>query len=267
MLRLEKSSNNQEITVHLNVKEGFFNRAMCIGVMCALAFHLIAFSLFHIRPFPIISSYIFPPLNVETDHLPNSAHIELFNQPIAYNDSLIPPHPTPSLPVASDLISESTSRYQIPYLPMTSFFNAKEAQTFTSIPPLASIPYKPIRYIISGDLSQRPLKQEGGSNWNNVVWMKETGKLRYFLVKFSVRIKPETGTIFWYEKTLSSGQKEVDRYAEDILLHIYFNPNDIYEHLSGYIDVLITLGEEKTIDDLKKNNFKLVPLDSHSFYL
>jgi hypothetical protein len=264
MLRVKKSWSTQDVTLYLKERERFFSRSLCTGLSLALIFHAIAFLTFYIKPFNPGPSWVFPSLNVEADIFDQGREVAFLDEELIDHDFLSPPNPIPSLPSVDELYGVQ-SRYGFlgegfidqaldrdrSAPPLPTFFTVMEPSAIseTSLPYIESICYQPIEILISGDLAERPLLMtEELSKLKELRQVKGKKKLCYFSINYAVRIQPETGEVFWYERTQTSGVKEIDQVAESVLQHIKFMPSGIYEHISGIVTINIIRPENKKIE-------------------
>ena len=113
MLKLEKSSNSDSITIRIREKEHFFNSLFLKALAIALLFHFSALILFQVTPFSLTSTFVFPPVQVQS-HLEKKGISTLVVDPVVEEKvppppfSIIPPLYSMTLPIESSLAPSLT---------------------------------------------------------------------------------------------------------------------------------------------------------------
>lgn len=222
MLKLEKGSD--DIHIRIREKERFFNSLFLKALAAALLFHVLFFVVFQIRPFKMNSTFLFPPVKVQTEKPSHIAIQKELNDEIA----LLPPPP-----------------YAILY-PQENFKGLKEDPKRVSLPDFQAenellIAFQPqkvdkpkIQLFLSGNIATL--------NWIFPKTIDE--KIAVFphmdplFVKYQILVDHEQGIIYWYEKIQSSGSPIIDQETEQVLLDMR-TEGMIPFHLSGTIDFAI----------------------------
>lgn len=227
MLKLEKDTRRSHITVSLRAREPFFNSILLKALSFAIILHLGALFLFHIRPFKLMSSFLFPPVQVQTNHelLPSPSLSLIPAEESKEKNFLIPPLPTTGLPPSLPLSLSFSSNENLAASSLTHslFSDLEHDQWPLTQPEYQKIAlHKPaVSLISSGDLAQLPII-ESDPRLENTVQLKTPGQDPFF-VTYHVRVDEKSGTIFWYERTQPSGLAEIDGLTEEMLLNLRFD--------------------------------------------
>lgn len=245
MLKLEKSK--RDLVISFRIQDHFFTPTLLKALCLALAFHLGGFLIFQIQPFKITSSFIFPPINVQS--LPASdtlISLEKNNFPLIDDNTSEIPQPLflfPSVPKTIDYEGVTFSNLtEKTVLPSSSII---QNILFPYVVPNLPLSYHPLTFIIAGNLAQRILTSDV-LPYSQIVWKTDKTIQTYSLL-YQVQIDPLKGEIIWYEKKHSAGLREVDQWAEKQLLNLKFSPDSKYEFLEGEIGIVIRLDPDKTL--------------------
>lgn len=251
MLKLEKSKD-RDIAIRLKEQDRFFTKMLWKALGLALAFHLSAILFFHIQPFKLTSSFIFPPINVQSLPMWDShATLESEQQIEPLDDLSTAPQIGIEFPHVPEMLQESTNKFTVLSEGSIPSFSVLERSALPiQISSSIDTFYNPISIYISGNIAQRPLINKIDSIFTKEKWMKQ-GDLHYYAIKYLVQLDPESGEIFWYDRKKSSGLNELDRWSEEKLLTLKFLPNSNFEHLVGEVDFFVTLDDQKSVYDLR----------------
>lgn len=224
MLRLAKAKKSQEIVISLREREGFLTKALLQAFALALFIHMSGFLLFQVQPFKLTSSYIFAPVNVEIPVI--DGHLEL----------------------SKELIKEDLAFLELPSIIFETPKEALVIDDLSILPMLTQVDYhstlqipyeyKPIQIMISGQLAQRPLKEQMDEG---VAVAASPEKVSAEMMQYQVQVDPYTGEIIWYKKT--KGSEEFLELSEGLLSKLRFETDHTFEHIVG--EVTFILQKEK----------------------
>ncbi|WP_068469135.1 hypothetical protein [Candidatus Protochlamydia phocaeensis] len=230
MLKLEKSSPHDSIDVCLREREGLFNLLFVKALALALLVHVGAFLLFHIQPFKLISTFVFPPVHVQMEPSPLLSAPLLLQQT---NEEAFDFSPPPLLLPRDPLLSSFPSQQalDLPNAPPSSFA-ALEQHYWPSLMSPPPVVKKPVmRLFVSGDLAAHSLLYQSPLLKKEI----ETPPLLPLYATYQVRVEKEQGTIFWYDRLQSSGDPAFDRLAEHVLLDLQFETDFTAPILTGML--------------------------------
>ncbi len=254
MLKLEKLSNALGLTLRLRERENFFNPQLLKALAIALFLHLGGLLLFHVSPFQFSSSFVFPPIQVQSDHALSHA----ISTKITLNapeQEEFPFPPLRLLPPAIDWIHMPLESSLEPSLALNlNTLQYREENVWPIWHSPLSIPLEEplIQLTIAGDLAEYPL-QSSDPKLNQMHRLSEDSPL-YHEVIFQVQLDGRKGEIFWYERVHSSGNKKMDRLAEQMLLSLRFASPKTKEFVSGKLHFAISDLVDKTTNDLNDRN-------------
>jgi len=237
MLRLEKGRRSDPVAIRLRQKDRLFTRTFTVALAIAVTFHLSLFVLFKIQPFNMGSSYRFPPVSVESA-LPNTSHIALeINKNQDDEDVWLLLRDNPVMPKQdAELFRDKESRDA---LALPSSFIALE-ERYIGVPSTATAEStRRLQLFVSGPLSARELL----SRVPESIIPTNGKKLTSLEARYQVQIDPETGSLFWYDKSVSTGQMEIDVQLEKILSTLRFSTEPLLEHLTGEIHFIMMVDE------------------------
>lgn len=222
MLKLEK--NSAEIHISFREKEKFFNSLFLKALAAALFFHFIFLLVFQIQPFKTDSTFLFPPVKVETEFA-SEAILQKEDEELAMLTP--PPYGLISVKKTPQDLMLHSSMESLPEL------ISAESMILTSLsPPTVEVPK--VQIFVSGDLANQAWTLPGKIEKAHVALDADP-----LFVKYRVQADENKGEIFWFELLKSSGSVFVDRQAEKMLLHLQFNPGKDLANLNGVIDFVI----------------------------
>ena len=224
MLRLQKSSNGEQIHLTLRENEKFFNSLFLKALAVALGFHLAGFLLFTIQPFTFTSSFLFPPIAVQTD---------LGSTSIA--QSQLETHEIPlSKPPFTVMYPKDSSRFKKEILDTSAFLNLQTRRQST--PSTQTVEKPRIRIIVSGELAHLTFELED-AHLNELVLVpidKDPQTIQYAVI-----IHEKTGEVFWYERLKTSESTYLDSIVETTLLNLKFKVDGTLDVKKGQINFII----------------------------
>lgn len=233
MLKLERTVNSAQLAIQVREREPFFHPLLLQALAYALILHFGALLLFHVTPFSASSSFLYPPVHVQSDtpHLDVAAAI-----PEEWSKDFIPPPPLPSLPFMdwNSFLSDSLLTPSKTWEPES--LRGVEKQIWPEWEtPLSMVFQEPrIRLSISGELAEVPLIQ-GSPLLDELQPISSHPDPAY--VSFQVLMNERTGEIFWFERTESSKQQAINQQAEKIVLDLRFTPHPSrHESVQGVLD-------------------------------
>lgn len=219
MLKLEKTSSLTNLTIRWREREHFFEPRLLQAFTIALLLHCGAMLIFHIAPINFSSTFRFPPIQVVSD-VPTPALVLI--DPLLY-DEMGPPPPRfiPTL----DWITLPPPLTWLPVeLPDRQAFQFLEERLWPSWVPLPpkSLEKPLIEFTFSGELANHSLISIDPLLDRKVPL--SAALLSPLYVRYRAQME-STGTLFWYERTLSSGVEAVDHLTETLLQNFRFaNP-------------------------------------------
>jgi hypothetical protein len=236
MLKIEKTSQLSGLTVRVRLreKERFFEPPLLKALAIALALHCTALLLFHVTPFALSSTFVFPPVHVQSDQ-PLQGVSALVSPNVEENDELMPP--PPSLIPALDWLSLSQESTLVASLSLDpDAFQSLEERLWPKFwePFSLKLEEPRIQLVISGDLAELPLIAKDPL-LDEMQPFSPHASPTY--VTYQVQID-EKGEIFWYELLQSSGA-EVDRLTENILLSLRFDSVPSKAFTTGTLNFLV----------------------------
>lgn len=233
MLKLEKSRDSG-IAIRLRPKERFFEPTLIKAFALALLLHLGGLALFHIAPFSMSSSFLFPPIQVQSQVNRAISAITYHSNEHAENSFILPP-----LPLIPSLDLETSA--PLSFLASSHPFNPEAYRELEeTVWPLWEEPFSiPLQgpkmmVTIGGDLALYPLIKKDPI-------LEELHPIREPLHRISYRVKmdKETGELFWFERDHSSGVKEIDRLTENILSHFVFATEGPFDTIDGSLHFVL----------------------------
>lgn len=240
MLKLEKLSNALGITLSFREHESFFNPQLLKALAIALFLHLGGLVLFHVSPFQFSSSFVFPPIQVQSDH--TSPHTISARTTLDLPEQKeFPFPPLRFLPPAIDWINMPLESSLEPSLALNlNTLQYREEKIW----PIWHSPLSPpleeplIQLTIAGDLATYPL-QSYDLKLDQTHHLSQDSPL-YHEVTFHVQLDARKGELFWYERLHSSGNKKIDYLAEQMLLSLRFVPPKTKESVTGKLHFAIS---------------------------
>lgn len=235
MLKLEKTSHSSFPTLRMRERERFFEPRLLKALLIALFLHVSALVLFHVTPFHFSSTFIFPPIRVQTDWPPHS--VSVLTTPRQEEEVLFPP--SVALIPALDWISSSQESTLMPSLNLDPYaFQDIEKQVWPQWQePLSLQLEEPrIQLTISGDLAQHSLvatdsllQQMQPLSWNEP----------HTYVTYQVLLDNTTGELFWYERIDSHAETVIYQLTEKILLNLRFSFSETQPIVKGTLRFVI----------------------------
>lgn len=235
MLKLEKGTKLAGLTLRMRERERFFEPRLLKALTIAIVLHFGALSLFHVTPFYFSSTFIFPPIQVQSEQ-PLVQGISVLATP-QWEEEFLPP-PLQLIPPL-DWISFSQESILAPSLPLDLHaLEPLEERVWPKWeePLILKLEEPRVQLFISGDLAKLslvsidPLLQE-----KQPVSFQESP----LYVTYQVQLDEKTGEIFWYERTESSQNPSIDHLTEKILLNLQFSPLSPKELVEGTLHFVI----------------------------
>jgi len=97
MLRFERKSRNQEVSISLRNPDKFINRLSMVAFGIALGLHFLGVLIFHIAPFKIQTAAVLPPVAVKAE-TPAGPYVAIENTAESPLNISKPPFSKPELP-------------------------------------------------------------------------------------------------------------------------------------------------------------------------
>ncbi|CAF24273.1 hypothetical protein [Candidatus Protochlamydia amoebophila] len=233
MLKLEKCAKSCHITISLRHRDTFFSPLLIKALVFALSIHFVAILLFHIKPFKITSTFLYPPIQVEAEPSFEISSPFLLLQEDESIQYLTPPTPIDNLSYFFP-VSHFQNQTQ---LQLIDFASIEEKYWPIYSPPL-TIEKPAITLYVSGDLSAYPLLNSD-PRLESKILLNNPAKDPYY-INYKVKLDGKTGVIFWYERVQSSGVVEKDFLTEQILLNTKFKSiSTTFVPVSGWLNFVI----------------------------
>lgn len=217
MLKLGRDSSRQ-VGVIIQDRERHFTPALLTGFCVAVAFHLLFITLFQVSPFKIRSySTVLFPAYVEINPVNDSvviANVEEFKEimhglpPAIFSEPILS-HIPAFAPVRTMKYSMEDRVSENP------FSKVEQEIYFPKITALAKKVSDPFQIIVSGPLGRLSHQFDGMT--------KPLPMLDHeVLMIYKVLVEGRSGKIFWYELKQPIRQRQLDRYATELLHHLQF---------------------------------------------
>ncbi len=225
MLKLEKGLEGIYIVVR--EREKFFSSLFLKALAVALLFHIIFFVVFQIQPFKMTSTFLFPPVKVQTEKSGSALVQSEHDDDIA----LLPPPPY-AIIMGKQLpqVIENAPKN----IPIPTFYSDDQI-LLAFAPQMVEKPQ--VQLIISGELSTL--------NWILPEFLQQKIEVPInqdpLFVKYRIVLDENLREIFWFEKIQSSGSTLVDQSTEQLLLDLHFEGQSPFNP-SGVIDFIIYQG-------------------------
>ena len=245
MLKLEKTSQQSGLTVRLRERERFFEPRLLKALAIALILHSGALVLFQVTPFFLASTFVFPPIEVQSDH-PLQGVSVLASPFLDENEELFPP-----LTLIPTMDWAFFSQESILNPSATLDANALQSLEERLWPkwqePLSLKLEEPrIQLVISGDLADLSLVADDPL-LNEMVPLSSASHFPPAYVAYQVQWDDKTGELFWYERFESSGVAAIDRLTEKILLNLRFSPTEASNELvTGTLNFAVLASENES---------------------
>lgn len=255
MLKLEKNSRNHDVSVSFRSRDSRFNRTFLTAFGIALALHVIAGTLFQIRPFLLGSSeVILPPVAASADLTdPAEENENIAIASVDKNDHLprLITEPRYSKPAAPDIAAASINRHMEYVMKKETSANANP---FAAIeqdlhsPDLDYIEgilqFTPVTVRVSGQLADKSI--EGKSIDDELVDMTKpvpchATSVNHVSTLYDVRVEDRTGRIFWFEPKQPVEDPAHKQAAENILQRLRFQTDNRTFVTSGEIEIVFTI--------------------------
>jgi hypothetical protein len=244
MLKLEKTSQHSGLTVRLREQQGFFEPRLLKALAIALVLHCGALFFFHVIPFAISTTFIFPPVEVHSDH-PLEGVTTFATSYLEDNEELLPPPVSIMTGLDWFLIQQPSILEPSPTLDPLALQSLEEKLWPKWQDPLFLKLEEPsIRLVISGELAHLPLIATDPL-LNQMQPLSSTSSPAY--VTYQVQLDEKTGELFWYDRLESSGLATIDHLTEKILLNLRFSNPESNERLQGTLNFVVLNSENETI--------------------
>jgi hypothetical protein len=241
MLKIEKTVHLSGLAIRLRERDRFLEPRLLKALAIALALHLGALFLFHVTPFSLSSTFIFPPIQVQSDQPMQgiSAWVTSHSEEI---EEMTPP-PLAMIPTL-DWISSPQKPILTPPTLDPLIFQTVEEHLWPKWETPLSLPLEEphIQLTISGDLAEYPLVATDSLLSQMQPFSPSP---RAYYVTYQVQMDNRTGEIFWYECVESSDVAAIDRIAEQILLNLKFTPPPSRETVTGKLNFVVLAANER----------------------
>lgn len=239
MLKLEKSSQLSGVAIRIRERERFLEPRLLKALALALFLHLGGLALFHVTPFSLTSSFLFPPVRVQSDQ-PDQSISAIATQSLQGTDDEMSPPPVSLIPP----LEFAYSPFESPMSPSFSFnpnaFDDVEKNVWPTweSPNSLHLEEPRIRLTVSGNLAERPLLKKNPLLEEMQPLAKNSSPA---YISYRVQMDEETGELFWFELLESSGIREVDQLTEKILSTLRFAPDSTFKSIDGYLHFVVLI--------------------------
>lgn len=244
MLKLEKTSSSSGFTISMRKKEQFFEPRLIKALCIALFFHISAIALFHITPFYTPSSFIFTPIQVNSDRtfIAVRSHVtsHVDEEEISFPSiSFIPP--LASIPFSKELSLFSSSYFD----PHTLDLLENSIKPKWESPLCLPLEEPRIQLIISGDLASFSISKSTPILNQMQPISFHTNRI---YMTYQVQLDQETGELFWWDRGDSTENMHAQSVLESILHELRFAKTaeqidlelaPLYENIRGEITFVI----------------------------
>lgn len=243
MLRLEKIAKTLEISITLRERETVFSKTFLKALFIAIALHLMAGLMFHVRFIKISPSQtLFPPSFVEADlslALDSGVTALVEEEEIQPKHFVEPKGSKPKIPRIPMNTVEQILELPSPKVSNHNLFAGLESDIhYVTFPLLSKISKSAphVKIYISGGLDPESLIQEGweGLDLNPISTLSSS----YYRTLASVRLDCKEGTLYWFEFKTERTNKDLDNLSEEILKNINFKPQDHIAAAMGEIEIV-----------------------------
>lgn len=237
MLKLEKSTQFSGVSVRMRERDRFFEKRLLKALAYALLFHIGALFLFHVTPFSFNSSFVFPPVTVNSE-LPSSTSVAIATIDQSPADTELQPSLFSLIPPLEMDIASKETLFSPSWALNPNAFDAFEQRIWSTwdSPPTAPWEEPRIQLAISGELARHtlvvtdPLLGEKQSIFKPAIPA---------YVTYRVQMDEESGELFWFEMLQSSGFKEIDQMTEKILTNLRFAVDNSLESVVGTLNFVV----------------------------
>ena len=236
MLKLEKASKLSNVTIRMRERERFFEPRLLKALTIALLLHCGAFVMFHVTPFSFTSTFVFPPVLVQSDSTIKGV-VALVSDQIEKEELLYPPLPfIPPLEWISSFLPESI------LIPSYAFdsegLESLEKQLWPKweAPLSLKLEEPRIQLNISGPLAELSMVAS-----DPLLEQMQPISSHDFAayVTYQVLLDDYTGEIFWHERIESSIEPAINQLTEKILLNLRFSSQKTGESVAGFLNFLV----------------------------
>lgn len=235
MLKLEKKSRLSNVTIRMRERERFFEPRLLKALTIALLLHCGALVLFQVTPFSFTSTFVFPPVHVQSDSTMKGV-VALVSDIVEKEEILSPPLSfVPPLDWISFLPeSVLTPSYAFDSEGLESL--EKHIWPKWDAPLSVKLEEPRVQLAISGPLGELSMvtsdplleKMQPISSHDFAAY-----------VTYRVMLDEYTGEIFWYERLESSSELAINQLTEKILLGLRFFPAKSQEPITGILNFIV----------------------------
>lgn len=248
MLKLERVSHDNQISVGLRDKKQLFTRSLVTALSIAVGLHLLLLVLFNVSPIKIRwGNSSFLPVMVEADvSSPNdSLVLASINHNLQPRTNLLEPKPSlPAFPASPTFLPSRQMEFISEKVHTANPFSQIEKAIYqpTFPPSRQQSVSKPIQLVISGPLATKtilknPVDQVVLPALTSSVKQNARDKMDHLRVIYSVQVDEQTGRIFWTEQKQKTDIPQLDLLAESILKNLQFVSTPASVATSGEIEL------------------------------
>lgn len=238
MLKLEKRRNSQ-IHVYLRKREGLFTRSFLYALAIALSLHLLAAVLFHVHALFFSEEHFATTILVEIERPDaiTAASASSGNRKLSKHSWMAPMPKDPPIPVLNNTSTQTVTIFPVEEGPIA--FVASNEDWDYLINKKCTGKLKPAMQVhISGPLADVAMTQNGVLDPSRCI---DASIAHDYLIEFLVRVKRDTGQIFWYSLKDPSIDPDIIRNAVQILKSMRFQPDESHYVTAGEVEILLRL--------------------------
>lgn len=235
MLKLEKTSKLSTVTIRMRERERFFEPRLLKALTIALLLHCGALLMFQVTPFSFTSTFLFPPIHVQSNSTIKG--IVAFVSDRIEKENAFPP-PLSFVPSLESLSFPPESILTPSYTFDLQLLDPLEKHIWPKweVPLSMKLEEPRIQLAISGPLAKLSLVT-GDPLLEEMQPISSHDFAAY--VTYKVMLDPYTGEIFWHERIESSTDHGMNRLTEKILLNLRFFSEKQEEPVSGVLHFLL----------------------------
>lgn len=238
MLKIQRDKGSTGISIRLNKRErALSNKRLWVALGIALTIHFAPLLIFRITGVKLLdSSSQLPPARVRIDSLSETNKVQTHtNQENVKHFTLEAP------PKSDELASLSISdflRRPSPFTPEEPN-NQKHSYTPSAVYSKRASPSYQLH--LSGPIRAINLKAETLPDAEEVV---DRRPLTHHMVRYSIKVDPTDGSIFWFAPISLSSNKRANRLGEKILRKISFESDPNLSFLNGEVGIDIVVKDD-----------------------
>lgn len=248
MLKLERTSHDQDISITFRTKERFLTHPLLISMAIAMAIHLGFLLFFHITPLKIHwGNHPSPPVLVEAELGPSDENLVLAD--ISLNvmpDNILLKAP-PSLPfLSNDFLytrSHSIAHFYTSEGSVDLFQEIEQEIFFPSFSLTKITSNQPISVNIFGPLASKKFEDHNVTNFSTKLFSDlNINIIRPHHFCYSVLVNEQTGKVFWHVLLEPGDNSSLEKIATAMIYDLQFTRTPAAFVTAGQIELHINPG-------------------------